>query len=62
MHYTIINNSTGETFDMKFESHDQKETWLSMAKGFACLGELKSYLPTRHVRMRNKEEFAGWGS
>ena len=63
MHFTIINNTTGETFDMQFESHEQKRKWLNLAKGFKCLGEMKvDYLPTRHVRMKNKEEFAGWGS
>tara|TARA_B100000614_G_scaffold76345_1_gene68236 strand:+ start:1491 stop:1622 length:132 start_codon:yes stop_codon:yes gene_type:complete len=41
----------------------KKEQWLSMAKGFQCLGEVPGgYLPTRHERMKNKEEFAGWGS
>ena len=63
MHFTIINNSTGETFDMKFDSHEQKRKWLDLSKGFDCLGEVPGgYLPTRHVRMRNKEEHAGWGS
>jgi hypothetical protein len=63
MHFTIINNSTGETFDMQFDTHEQKEKWLDLAKGFECLGELKDYLPTRHERMKNKkEDFAGWGS
>ena len=63
MHFSIFNSNTGETFDMKFESHEQKGEWLSMAKGFQCLGEVPGgYLPTRHERMKNKEEFAGWGS
>jgi hypothetical protein len=30
--------------------------------GWECLGKTDYYLPTRHVRMQNKEEFAGWGS
>jgi hypothetical protein len=63
MHFTIINNSTGETFDMEFDSHEQKEKWLDLSKGFKCLGEVQGdYLPTRHVRMRNKEDHAGWVS
>ena len=63
MHFSIFNSNTGETFDMKFESHEQKREGLSMAKGFQCLGEVPGgYLPTRHERMKNKEEFAGWGS
>ena len=63
MHFSIFNSNTGETFYMKFESHEQKREWLSMAKGFQCLGEVPGgYLPTRHERMKNKEEFAGWGS
>ena len=63
MHFSIFNSNTGETFDMKFESHEKKREWLSMAKGFQCLGEVPGgYLPTRHERMKNKEEFAGWGS
>ena len=50
MHFSIFNSNTGETFDMKFESHEQKREWLSMAKGFQCLGEVPGgYLPTRHA-------------
>ena len=60
MRFTIINNNTGESFDMKFESDEKKKQWLDMAKGFQYLGEAPSYqLPTRHVRMRNKEEKYG---
>ena len=61
MKYLILNNSTGETHEIKFDNEAQKDNWLAES-GWVCLGESESYLPTRHQRMRNKEEFAGWGS
>ena len=65
MKYTIYNPTTGETFPMTFENREQMKKWLAET-GWTCLGELKTYLPTRHERMKNKkeddQEFAGWGS
>lgn len=63
MKYTIYNPSTGETFPMTFKDEKQMKQWLAETN-WTCLGELKTYLPTRHERMKNKdeEEFAGWGS
>jgi hypothetical protein len=61
MKYNIYNNTTGETVAMKFDSEQQMKDWLAET-GWTCLGEQKTYLPTRHERMKNKEEFAGWGS
>lgn len=61
MKYTIYNPNSGETFEMSFADEKQKDDWLKDS-GWVCLGKLESYLPTRHERMKNKEEFAGWGS
>ena len=61
MKYNIYNSSTGETVAMDFDSEQQMNDWLAET-GWICLGEQKTYLPTRHERMKNKEEFAGWGS
>jgi hypothetical protein len=62
MKYTIYNPSSGETFPMTFKNKQQLKDWLAET-GWINLGELKTYLPTRHERMKNKdEEFAGWGS
>ena len=63
--YNIFNSSTGETVVMEFDNEEQLTDWLSET-GWTCLGEQTTYLPTRHERMKNKdedkEEFAGWGS
>lgn len=62
MMYNVYNNTTGETVAMKFDSEQQMKDWIAET-GWTCLGEQKTYLPTRHERMKNKpEEFAGWGS
>ena len=53
-HYSIYNTSTGETVDMRFASEKQMKEWINNS-GWVCLGELKTYLPTRHIRMRNKK-------
>ena len=59
--YTILNPNNGDVCSMKFGSKTQVIEWLAET-GWECLGETESYLPTRHERMKNKEEFAGWGS
>jgi hypothetical protein len=61
MNYTILNRQSGETFSMKFTSKTHLAEWLAET-GWDCLGITEHYLPTRHERMKNKEEFAGWGS
>ena len=61
MMYNIFNNNTGETVVMEFDSEQQMKDWIAET-GWTCLGEQTTYLPTRHERMKNKEEFAGWGS
>jgi len=62
MTYTVLNQNTGDAFSIDFDSEDHKKEWLKNSPGFTCLGKLEYDLPTRHVRMQNKEEFAGWGS
>jgi hypothetical protein len=47
---------------MSFETDEKKKQYLKNAPNIVCLGEQEYTLPTRHVRMANKEEFAGWGS
>ena len=61
MDYTIYNRSNGETFSMEFSSKTHLAEWLAET-GWEGLGPTENYVPTRHVRMQNKEEFAGWGS
>ena len=61
MKYSVYNPTSGETFEMSFVDEAQKDEWLK-GSGWVCLGKLEHYLPTRHERMKNKEEFAGWGS
>ncbi len=46
---------------MEFRSKTHLAEWLAET-GWECLGKTDNYLPTRHERMKNKEEFAGWGS
>ena len=60
---TIINRNNGSAMDMNFDNEEQKQRWLDINPTFECLGPLENELPTRHVRMKNKdEEFEGWGS
>ena len=47
--------------EMKFDDVRQKDRWLELNPTFECLGKLETELPTRHVRMQNKDH-AGWGS
>tara|TARA_B100000424_G_scaffold257178_1_gene237826 strand:+ start:530 stop:721 length:192 start_codon:yes stop_codon:yes gene_type:complete len=60
--YTILNENTGSAMQMAFDSFDQLKKWLDINPDFKNLGVIDYDLPTRHVRMQNKEEFAGWGS
>jgi len=62
MKYTILNTNNGSAMEMNFESKEQLDRWLSLNPDFKNVGEIEYSLPTRHVRMANKEEFAGWGS
>jgi hypothetical protein len=62
MTYTVLNQNTGDAFSIDFDNEEHKQQWLINSPGFKCLGEQEYTLPTRHVRMQNKEEFAGWGS
>ena len=62
MTYTILHQNTGIASEMFFDSDEQRKQWLKNSEGWICLGPLEYKLPTRHVRMQNKEEFAGWGS
>ena len=60
---TIINRNNGSAMDMNFDNEEQKQKWLDINPTFECLGPLENDLPTRHVRMQNKDtEFEGWGS
>ena len=62
MKYNIYNPNTGETVLMQFDSDSQMRDWITDTC-WMCLGPQDTYLPTRHERMKNKEEeFAGWGS
>ena len=62
MKYTILNTGNGSAMEMIFESQDQLEKWLALNPSFKNLGQVEFALPTRHVRMQNKDDFAGWGS
>lgn len=62
MKCTILNTNNGSAMEMNFESKEQLDRWLSLNPDFKNVGEIEYSLPTRHVRMANKEEFAGWGS
>ena len=62
MTYIVYNPSSGDAWEMKFESFEQMDKWKDRNKNFTVLDEAKGYLPTRHVRMQSDEEFAGWGS
>ena len=63
MKVTIINRNNGSAMDMNFDNEEQKQRWLEINPNFECLGPLENDLPTRHVRMQNKDtEFEGWGS
>mgnify|MGYP001182473295 CR=1 FL=1 len=62
MDYNFLNTDNGDAFSMFFETDAQKEHWLTFSPNITCIGIQEYTLPTRHVRMQNKEEFAGWGS
>ena len=62
MTYNFLNTNNGDAFSMEFETDEKKTRYLENAPNIICLGEQQFALPTRHVRMVNKEEFAGWGS
>lgn len=62
MNYNVLNTNNGDAFSMFFDTEEQRKQWLKNSQGWVCLGPTENYLPTRHVRMQNKEEFAGWGS
>ncbi len=63
MRFTIFNSDTGTALEMNFESEDQLKKWLHLNDNFKSLGQTNSYLPTRHVRMKdNDEEFWYWGA
>jgi len=64
MNYNFLNTNNGDAFTMFFETDAKKEQWLKNSPNITCIGIHEYTLPTRHVRMQNKdkEEFAGWGS
>ena len=63
MKFTILNSETGSALEMNFESENQLTRWLEINSNFKSLGEAKSYLPTRHVRMKDDDdEFWYWGA
>ena len=64
MRFTILNSDTGSALEMNFQNKDQLTRWLEINGNFKLLGETKSYLPTRHVRMKDEdeEEFWYWGA
>tara|TARA_B100001093_G_scaffold370385_1_gene355355 strand:- start:132 stop:326 length:195 start_codon:yes stop_codon:yes gene_type:complete len=64
MRFTILNSDTGSALEMNFQNKDQLKRWLEINVNFKLLGETKSYLPTRHVRMKDEdeEEFWYWGA
>ena len=63
MKFTILNSDTGSALEMNFESENQLTQWLEINSNFKSLGEAKSYLPTRHVRMKDDDdEFWYWGA
>lgn len=60
MKYVVYNPSSGDAWEMKFDTLEQMKKWLEHNSNFEIIEELTNYLPTRHVRMN--VEFAGWGS
>ena len=61
--YTILNKNSGDAQVMSFKSELQLKKYMEViGSDYEALEETKTYLPTRHVRMQNKDEFAGWGS
>jgi len=52
---TIINRNNGSAMDMNFDNEEQKQKWLDINPTFECLGPLENELPTRHVRMKGKD-------
>jgi len=63
MTYNFFNKNNGDAFSMQFDNERKKDVYVSSNPNLVCLGEQEFTLPTRHVRMQNKEEeFAGWGS
>ena len=53
---SILNRNNGMVWEMTFENEQQLTQWLKLNTLFECLGELQAELPTRHVRMQNKED------
>jgi len=62
MTYNFLNKNNGDAFSMRFDTDEKKKAYLKKSPNLVCLGEQEYTLPTRHVRMQNQEEFAGWGS
>jgi hypothetical protein len=61
--YAILNRNTGDVQVMSFNSElHLKKYMVVLGPNYEALEETKNELPTRHVRMKNKDEFAGWGS
>ena len=56
MKVTIINRSNGSAMEMNFDDEEQKQRWLHLNPTFEYLGPAEKPLPTRHVRMQNKDE------
>ena len=55
MKYAIIDRETGTAMEMNFESERELESWLEINPSFDNLGIISYTLPTRHVRMQNKD-------
>ena len=62
MTYNFLNKNNGDAFSMQFDTDEKKKAYQEKSPNLICLGEQEYTLPTRHVRMQNQEEFAGWGS
>ena len=61
--YAILNRNSGDVQVMSFKSELHLKKYMEViGPDYEALEETKTYLPTRHIRMQNKDEFAGWGS
>lgn len=56
MKYAIINRQNGSAMEMHFQSESELENWLEINPTYDNLGIIDYSLPTRHVRMQNKDE------
>tara|TARA_Y100001937_G_C7041282_1_gene294708 strand:- start:37 stop:207 length:171 start_codon:yes stop_codon:yes gene_type:complete len=56
MTYNIFNSENGSAMEMFFDCERQLKRWLEDNPAFVNLGKNEYTLPTRHVRMQNKND------